>query len=610
MENVSIFGEEPPVCGDFVDFYSLTSGNRTDLNCTPPSEFYFYADLYVILPVIYSVICAVGLTGNTAVIYVILKAPKMKTVTNMFILNLAIADDLFTLVLPINIAEHLLHYWPFGEVLCKVILSIDHYNIFSSIYFLTVMSIDRYLVVLATVRSKRMPYRTYRAAKIISLCVWILVILIVMPFTVFAGVYVNPNDGRKSCVLSFPSPESLWFKASRIYTLILGFAIPVSTICILYTMMLYKLRNMRLNSNAKALDKAKKKVTIMVFIVLAVCLFCWTPFHLSTIVALTTDLRTTPLLIGISYFITSLSYANSCLNPFLYAFLDDSFRKAFKKMLEFWAVCPWWGLRGLQGAPAAAAASGGGDPPACSGGEVSVKSRDQLQRKTVWRLMEKNKKKKDLQEVVKNCLERGGLPLSCRRAVITLLPKKGDLQELKNWRPVSLLCTDYKILSKVLASRLREEEGGQGLVHLASRGAAFRLQFLQRLLTGPADLVLEAFILLHPAEVWWTETGSGSVPVPDGLQESRTLHLCQRFLQKCFLSVDFTEEAEEGTGRLSVLALTGPCSVWSISGLSQLEWTHSVQTTESCWCFHSGAGGGAGGTQGWMILLDWLLSWD
>ncbi|CDQ96529.1 unnamed protein product, partial [Oncorhynchus mykiss] len=262
MENISIANTRsgaPVVCNESMDYYYLSTTNRTDLNCTPQSELYFYADLYVVLPVIYSVICAVGLTGNTAVIYVILKAPKMKTVTNMFILNLAIADDLFTLVLPINIAEHLLHYWPFGEVLCKVILSIDHYNIFSSIYFLTVMSVDRYLVVLATVRSKRMPYRTYRAAKIVSLCVWILVILIVMPFTVFAGVYISPDDSdRKSCVLSFPSPESLWFKASRIYTLILGFAIPVSTICILYTMMLYKLRNMRLNSNAKALDKAKK----------------------------------------------------------------------------------------------------------------------------------------------------------------------------------------------------------------------------------------------------------------------------------------------------------------------------------------------------------------
>ncbi|XP_060923242.1 protein jagged-1a-like [Limanda limanda] len=46
--------------------------------------------------------------------------------------------------------------------------------------------------------------------------------------------------------------------------------------------------------------------------------------------------------------------------------------------------------------------------------------------------------------------------MSCRRAVITLLPKRGDLQEIKNWRPVSLFCTDYKILSKGLANRLRE----------------------------------------------------------------------------------------------------------------------------------------------------------
>ncbi|KAI3355855.1 hypothetical protein L3Q82_004225 [Scortum barcoo] len=147
-----------------------------------------------------------------------------------------------------------------------------------------------------------------------------------------------------------------------------------------------------------------------------------------------------------------------------------------------------------------------------------------------------------------NCLERGRLPLSCRRAVITLLPKKGDLQELKNWRPVSLLCTDYKIMSKVLASRLREEEGGQGLVHLASRGAAFRLQFLQRLLTGPADLVWRRLSCCILAEVWWSETGSGSVP--DGLQESgHFISASVLQLQKCFLSVDFTEEAEEGTGR-------------------------------------------------------------
>lgn len=61
----------------------------------------------------------------------------------------------------------------------------------------------------------------------------------------------------------------------------------------------------------------------------------------------------------------------------------------------------------------------------------------------------------DLLEVLNDSLTRGSLPTSCRRAVITLLPKKGDLRNIKNWRPVSLLCSDMKILSKALAVRLR-----------------------------------------------------------------------------------------------------------------------------------------------------------
>ncbi|KAK3515642.1 hypothetical protein QTP70_026407, partial [Hemibagrus guttatus] len=60
----------------------------------------------------------------------------------------------------------------------------------------------------------------------------------------------------------------------------------------------------------------------------------------------------------------------------------------------------------------------------------------------------------DVLDVLRDSIRRGELPLSCRRAVLTLLPKKGDLTHLKNWRPVSLLCTDCKLLSKALASRL------------------------------------------------------------------------------------------------------------------------------------------------------------
>jgi len=61
----------------------------------------------------------------------------------------------------------------------------------------------------------------------------------------------------------------------------------------------------------------------------------------------------------------------------------------------------------------------------------------------------------DLYSVLLECFRTGSLPVSCQRAVLFLLPKKGDLALLKNWRPVALLCTDYKVLSRALSNRLK-----------------------------------------------------------------------------------------------------------------------------------------------------------
>lgn len=69
--------------------------------------------------------------------------------------------------------------------------------------------------------------------------------------------------------------------------------------------------------------------------------------------------------------------------------------------------------------------------------------------KSFWPVLEH-----DLVKVLNESLAEGQLPLSCRRAVLTLLPKKGDLTDIKCWRPISLLCSDYKLLSKTLANRL------------------------------------------------------------------------------------------------------------------------------------------------------------
>ena len=61
----------------------------------------------------------------------------------------------------------------------------------------------------------------------------------------------------------------------------------------------------------------------------------------------------------------------------------------------------------------------------------------------------------DLVDTFNSCADSGCLAFSQRTAIITLLHKKNDKLDVKNWRPISLLCTDYKILSKVLTNRLK-----------------------------------------------------------------------------------------------------------------------------------------------------------
>lgn len=94
--------------------------------------------------ILYGVVCIVGLCGNTLVIYVVLRFSKMQTVTNMYILNLALADEMFLVGLPFLIATLTYKYWAFGWLMCKVYMTITSINQFTSSLLLTVMSADRY----------------------------------------------------------------------------------------------------------------------------------------------------------------------------------------------------------------------------------------------------------------------------------------------------------------------------------------------------------------------------------------------------------------------------------------------------------------------------------
>ncbi|KAG5844124.1 somatostatin receptor type 1-like [Anguilla rostrata] len=280
----------------------------------------------ILIPSIYALVCCVGLTGNAMVIYVILKYAKMKTATNIYILNLAIADELFMLSVPFLATSAALRHWPFGSLMCRLVLSVDGINMFTSIFCLTVLSVDRYVAVVHPIKSAR--YRRPSVAKIINACVWGLSLVVILPIIVFADT-VPSRDGGVDC--NFLWPESSWSEAFVVYTFLLGFLLPVVAICLCYCLIVVRLRAVGLKAGWLQRRRSEKKITRMVLLVVAVFVVCWMPFY---IVQLVSVFRRPPDPMVTQLFVI-LSYANSGANPILYGFVSDNFRRSFQRIVCF-----------------------------------------------------------------------------------------------------------------------------------------------------------------------------------------------------------------------------------------------------------------------------------
>ncbi|XP_008854382.1 somatostatin receptor type 5 [Nannospalax galili] len=281
----------------------------------------------VLVPVLYLLVCTVGLGGNALVIYVVLRHAKMKTVTNVYILNLAVADVLLMLGLPFLATQNAISYWPFGSFLCRLVMTLDGINQFTSIFCLTVMSVDRYLAVVHPLRSAR--WRRPRIAKLASAAVWAFSLLMSLPLLVFADV----QEGWGTCNLSWPEPVGLWGAAFITYTSVLGFFGPLLVICLCYLLIVVKVKAAGVRVGSSRRRRSERKVTRMVVVVVLVFVGCWLPFFIVNIVNLAFTLPEEPASAGLYFFVVVLSYANSCANPLLYGFLSDNFRQSFRKVL-------------------------------------------------------------------------------------------------------------------------------------------------------------------------------------------------------------------------------------------------------------------------------------
>lgn len=281
----------------------------------------------ILIPLIYIIVCIVGLGGNTLVIHIVLRYSKTESVTNIYILNLAIADELFMLSLPFLAVQNTLDSWPFGSFMCRLVMTVDSINQFTSIFCLTVMSIDRYFAVVHPIRSSK--WRRPQVAKVVNGTIWALSFLVVLPVVIFANIQKKGG----TCNITWPQPANVWEAAFIIYTSTVGFFCPLLIICLCYLLIVFKIRSSgkKVHATSNKRRKSERKVTRMVVIIVAMFVFCWLPFYALNIINLLVSLPSDYQ--GLYFFVVVLIYANSCANPIVYVFLSDNFKRGFRKAL-------------------------------------------------------------------------------------------------------------------------------------------------------------------------------------------------------------------------------------------------------------------------------------
>lgn len=278
----------------------------------------------IFLVVVYSIICFLGILGNGLVI-VIATFKMKKSVNTVWFLNLAVADFLFNVFLPIHIAYAAMEYhWIFGAAMCKISNFLLIHNMYTSVFLLTIISFDRCISVLLPVWSQN--HRRIRLAYMACVVIWVLAFFLSSPSLVFRdtaklhGKISCFNNFSLSAASSSPWPtESQQHMAVNVTRFLCGFLVPVLIITACYFTIVCKLQRNRL-------AKTKKPFKIIVAIIITFFL-CWCPYHtLNLLEIYHTIVPGSVFSLGLPL-ATAIAIANSCMNPILYVFMGQDFKK-------------------------------------------------------------------------------------------------------------------------------------------------------------------------------------------------------------------------------------------------------------------------------------------
>lgn len=284
---------------------------------------------------LHSFICAFGLLGNVLVIVTYLFYKKAKTMTDVYLLNVAVADLVFVVALPLIIYNEQ-YDWSMGVFACKVLRGVYSINLYSGMLLLACISTDRYVAIVQARRSFGVRSRTLAYSRFICFFIWALSVVLSIPTIIYTERFEEDNiliDNRVTlCQLRF-SQDNVRSMKVLIPSLqvAIGFLLPLLIMVFCYSSIIYTL--------LRAQSTQRHKAVRVIFAVVIAFFACHLPYNVTLLTQTLVlfkerDCAPEQLIVKTLTITRSLAYLHCCLNPILYAFIGVKFRNHFLKILE------------------------------------------------------------------------------------------------------------------------------------------------------------------------------------------------------------------------------------------------------------------------------------
>ncbi|EDW85143.2 uncharacterized protein Dwil_GK12768 [Drosophila willistoni] len=307
----------------------------------------------IVYCVAYIVVFLVGLIGNSFVIAVVLRAPRMRTVTNYFIVNLAIADILvIVFCLPATLIGNIFVPWMLGWLMCKFVPYIQGVSVAASVYSLIAVSLDRFIAIWWPLKQM-----TKRRARIMIIGIWVIALVTTIPWLLFFDLVPAEEVFSGALATAYTQPQYLcqevWPPGTdgNLYFLLANlvacYLLPMSLITLCYVLIWIKVSTRSIPGESKdaQMDRMqqKSKVKVIKMLVAVVILFVlsWLPLYvIFARIKFGSDISQEEfeILKKVMPVAQWLGSSNSCINPILYS-VNKKYRRGFAAIIKSRSCC-------------------------------------------------------------------------------------------------------------------------------------------------------------------------------------------------------------------------------------------------------------------------------